>query len=151
MYKTIYEYTYKSALNWKFEVQITLKNLLNEPKKILVKLSARNTDKRLYAFSLVGLLSEINEQLFDLKIKDFLMREIETILENKLFELKLNIRYSIAKYSDCFEIVDFNGNNSYIIHLGDVNNDYDLMAERLINYLEDLALHERLNTKQVQH
>ena len=143
MYKTIYKYEYKSALNWKFEVQITLKDVLNEPKKILVKLSARNTDKHLYAFSLVGLLNEINEQLFDLKIKDFLMREIETILENKLFELKLNIRYGVAKYSDYFEVVDFHGNNSYIIHLDDANNDYDLMTEKLVNYLEDLAL----NTK----
>ena len=80
-------------------------------------------------------------------IKDFLMNEIEIKITNKLLNLKLHIRYGFAKYSDYFQIIDYQGNNSYFAHLGDFEGNYDLLTESIINYLEDLALNERLNTK----
>ena len=81
------------------------------------------------------------------KIRDFLMREIETKITNKLLSLKLNIRYGFVKYSDYFQIIDYHGNNSYFAHLDDFEGNYDLLTESIINYLEELALDERLNTK----
>ena len=74
------------------------------------------------------------------EIKIFLMREIETKITNKLLNLKLNIRYGFAKYSDYFQIIDYHGNNSYFAHLDDFEGNYDLLTESIINYLEDLAL-----------
>ena len=87
-------------------------------------------------------ITQISEE-----IKNFLMREIEIKITNKLLSLKLNIRYGFVKYSDYFQIIDYHGNNSYFAHLDDFEGNYDLLAESIINYLEDLAVDERLNTK----
>ena len=118
----------------------------DESGNIVYRLLARKKGSKiecvLFENAIFIAFAQINEE-----IKSFLMREIKIILDNKLLNLKLNIRYGIAKYNDYFEVVDFHGNNSYIAHLGDFDNNYDAMTDNIINYLEDLALNERLNTK----
>ena len=137
-YKVLEREDYSEKLDICFSIQKCEDASGNIVYRLLARKKGSKIERVLFENAIFITFTQINQE-----IKNFLMREIEIILDNKLLNLKLNVRYGIAKYNDYFEVVDFHGNNSYIAHLGDFDNNYDAMTDNIVNYLEDLAL----NTK----